>query len=246
MDRAMVGAALLAASVTCGCATQPLDSISAATAMPDTSVMADTPSGFTSFCMRFADQCKKRPSAAAIIALDDQAWKTLAHINRKVNDAIWPEDDLKHYGRAEFWTIPTDGYGDCDDYAVTKRKELLDAGFPVSALRLAVVYSPRTARHAVLTVTTDKGDLVLDNMAETIVSWNATDYTWIERQAAVDPMKWVSLRPNLVADNASLPTANVSLVKSLDTPTSAIPVAARAEPPADTVPDGKTISAPIP
>jgi len=144
------------------------------------------------------------------------------------------------------WTIPTDGYGDCDDYAVTKRKELLDAGFPVSALRLAVVYSPRTARHAVLTVTTDKGDLVLDNMAETIVSWNATGYTWIERQAATDPMKWVSLRPSFVADNASLPTADVSLVKSHDTPTSAIAIAARTELSANTVLDQRTISAPTP
>ena len=171
-----------------------------------------------------------------------KTWKTLSRINRKVNDSIWPEDDLKHYGRAEYWTIPTDGYGDCDDYAVTKRKELLDAGFPVSALRLAVVYSPRTERHAVLTVTTDKGDLVLDNMAETIVSWNATGYTWIERQAATDPMKWVSLlRPSFVADNTSLPTADVPLAKSQDTPTSAITVAARAEPPTNTVLDGKAL-----
>jgi predicted transglutaminase-like cysteine proteinase len=206
--------------------------------MPDTRAAADTPSGFISFCMRFADQCERKPSVTAFVALDGQTWKTLSRINRKVNDSIWPEDDQKHYGRAEYWTIPTDGYGDCDDYAVTKRKELLNAGFPASALRLAVVYSPRTERHAVLTVATDKGDLVLDNMAETIVSWNATGYTWIERQAATDPMRWVSLRPSLVADDTNLTTAAVSLAKSQDTPTSAI--AAPAEPPTKTVVDGKT------
>jgi predicted transglutaminase-like cysteine proteinase len=206
--------------------------------MPDTSAAADTPSGFISFCLRFADQCAGTPGSVTAITLNDQTWKTLSQINRKVNDAIWPEADLKHYGRAEYWTIPTDGYGDCDDYAVTKRKELLDAGFPASALRLAVVYSPRTARHAVLTVTTDKGDLVLDNMAETIVSWNATGYTWIERQAAADPMKWVSLRPGLVADSANLPTADVPLTKELDTPTSA--VATRMEPPTNKLPYGSS------
>ena len=42
---------------------------------------------------------------------------------------------------------------------------------------LVVVYSIKTALHAVLTVATDKGDLVLDNASNEIVVWNATDYT---------------------------------------------------------------------
>jgi predicted transglutaminase-like cysteine proteinase len=133
------------------------------------------------------------------VSLTDRTWQDLTRINRKVNGDIWPEDDEKHYGRAEYWTIPTDGYGDCDDYAVTKRKTLIDAGFPLPALRLAVVYSPQAGRHAVLTVKTDKGDLVLDNLRDDIVPWDAAGFVWIERQAASDPMKWVSLQRVMVA-----------------------------------------------
>lgn len=97
---------------------------------------------------------------------------------------------MVHYGRAEYWTIPTDGYGDCDDYALTKRKQLQEIGFPAAALRLAVVYSPRSQLHAVLTVATNKGDFVLDNLDDDIRPWNTTRYDWIEVQDAKDPMQW--------------------------------------------------------
>ena len=53
-------------------------------------------------------------------------------------------DDQRHYGRAEYWNIPTDGYGDCEDYALTKRRDLIAAGFPAQALRIAVVLTGET------------------------------------------------------------------------------------------------------
>jgi molybdopterin-guanine dinucleotide biosynthesis protein len=62
-------------------------------------------------------------------------------------------------------------------------------------LRLAVVYSIKTALHAVLTVATDKGDLVLDNANTAIMVWNATTYTWIMVQDKANPLVWDSLRP---------------------------------------------------
>ncbi len=161
--------------------------------MPETRAQADTPAGFVSFCLRFPDQCEVGSNANQKIAIDDKSWRLLNTVNTSVNEAIWPEDDLHHYGRAEYWTIPTDGLGDCDDYAVTKRKELHDAGLPELALRIAVVDSAKSGRHAVLTVATDKGDFVLDNLNADIVAWNATDYRWIERQDGADPMKWVAL-----------------------------------------------------
>lgn len=201
MHRVLAGAAIIAAALLGGCATQGPDLIPIGCDMPESSVQAAAPTGFVSFCLRFATQCIASPGSATAISLTDKAWKDLTRINRQVNDSIWPEDDEKHYGRSEFWTIPTDGLGDCDDYAVTKRKDLIDAGFPISALRLAVVYSPQSGRHAVLTVKTDKGDLVLDNLRNDIVSWNTTGFLWIERQAATDPLKWASLQQPMVAQN---------------------------------------------
>jgi predicted transglutaminase-like cysteine proteinase len=205
--KAVAHAALAAAVLVCGCGQMP-DRM--AGALPDSGLRADSPPGFLSFCMRFADQRDPLPGKVSTISLDKQNWRVLDRINHAVNTSIWPEDDKRHYGQAEYWTIPTDGYGDCDDYAVTKRKDLLDAGFSSSDLRLAVVLTSQGERHAVLTVTTDKGDLVLDNLTDDIRPWNATGFTWIERQDAADPAKWVSLQPILTAQLSNLPVAGTS------------------------------------
>jgi predicted transglutaminase-like cysteine proteinase len=47
--------------------------------------------------------------------------------------------------------------------------------------------------HAVLTVTTDKGDYVLDNQNENVVPWTETGYRFVKRQSQSDPNMWVSL-----------------------------------------------------
>ena len=207
MGRVLAKLAIVAiwVSVAYGCAT-PIPSADAiralpaaspprdTAAMPDTSVAAVTPPGFISFCVRFADQCDAPQHAPSTVALTESAWRTMQQVNAASNAAIWAEDDAVHYGRAEYWTIPTDGYGDCEDYALAKRKELIAAGFPEPALRIAIVVTPREARHAVLTVVTDKGDFVLDNLRNDVVAWNAAGYNWIERQDPMRPLGWVSLQ----------------------------------------------------
>jgi predicted transglutaminase-like cysteine proteinase len=167
--------------------------IQPASAMP-TGPVAATPVGFVSFCARFRDQCAAPSGSPAEASVTPRFWETLNQVNAAVNANIWPEDDLKHYGRSEYWTIPTDGYGDCDDYALTKRKDLIAAGLPELALRVAVVVTQDGSRHAVLTVTTDKGDYVLDNMRAEILPWSETGYTWIERQGPTNPLQWVRLQ----------------------------------------------------
>jgi predicted transglutaminase-like cysteine proteinase len=45
----------------------------------------------------------------------------LAFINALVNTAMVYEDDQKHYGVPDLWVMmPSDGRGDCEDYALTK------------------------------------------------------------------------------------------------------------------------------
>jgi predicted transglutaminase-like cysteine proteinase len=119
----------------------------------------------------------------------------LENVNHLVNGAIWPESDQKHYDRQEYWTIPTDGYGDCEDYALTKKKDLMAAGLPESALRLAIVYTRANVRHLVLTVAADTGDYVLDNLRNDVVTWNKAGYFWLERQNPTEPLGWLSLTP---------------------------------------------------
>ena len=80
-----------------------------------------------------------------------------------VNDTIKPITDLEHWGVSERWNYPDDGYGDCEDYVLLKRKMLTQAGWPRQALLITVVRDKQGDGHAVLTVKTDKGEFILDN-----------------------------------------------------------------------------------
>lgn len=164
--------------------------------MPDSAIVAPQPPGFVSFCMRFPAQCTVRPDASRTLALTVFWWSAIEEVNEAVNRAIRPRGDLEHYGRREYWTIPDDGWGDCEDYALTKRKLLMDAGMPPGALRIAVVKTGAGTEHAVLTVATDHGDYVLDNLVAAIRSWDHTGYRWIERQDPDHAWGWVWLEPS--------------------------------------------------
>jgi predicted transglutaminase-like cysteine proteinase len=161
--------------------------------MPTGAEHGPIPPGFVSFCMRFSSQCQVSENQPEIAILTPQNWGLLGQVNERVNASIWPEDDERHYGRGEFWTIPTDGYGDCEDFALTKRKTLIDAGLPGRALRIGIVVTTRDARHAVLTVVTDKGDYVLDSLTDDVVPWNQAGYRWLERQDGSNVTQWVAL-----------------------------------------------------
>jgi predicted transglutaminase-like cysteine proteinase len=47
--------------------------------------------------------------------------------------------------------------------------------------------------HAVLTVKTDHGDFVLDNLSDEICPWTATGCQFCKRQAQDDPNVWLRL-----------------------------------------------------
>ncbi|WP_164255819.1 transglutaminase-like cysteine peptidase, partial [Stenotrophomonas maltophilia] len=86
-------------------------------------------------------------------------------------------------GIRNWWTYPDDGKGNCNDYVLLKRKLLIEAGWPKSALSMTVVRTAEGEGHLVLMVQTDRGDLILDNMREGILVWNRTGYEFIKRQA---------------------------------------------------------------
>jgi len=124
------------------------------------------------------------------LSLNETTWKTLNQVNLSINNSIWPETDEQYYGRAEYWAIPTNGAGDCEDIALTKRQQLAKTGYPMSAMRVAVVAMPQRERRAILTIATDKGDLVLDNLTDQIKLRKMTGYRWIERQDPTHAMQW--------------------------------------------------------
>ncbi len=151
------------------------------------------PIGWTEFCVEYDPECKTRPSAPRDVVLSSQAWKDLQRINLWVNTHVKPMTDMEHWGVVERWNYPDDGYGDCEDYALQKRKMLMQAGWPREALLMTVVRDQHGDGHAVLTVKTDKGEYVLDNQNDEIVLWSDTGYRFVKRQSQADPNVWVSL-----------------------------------------------------
>ncbi len=152
------------------------------------------PLGWRQFCAFYPAECMSSRSEAQIMALSDTSWRQLVAINRAVNRRIAPVSDMEHHGVVEHWDYPMDGKGDCEDYALLKRRLLIDAGWPRQALLMTVVRDKRGDGHAVLTVATDRGDLVLDNQNPRIVNWMESGYRYIKRQSAEDPNVWVSLK----------------------------------------------------
>jgi predicted transglutaminase-like cysteine proteinase len=150
---------------------------------------AAPPPGFLDFCKRLPEQCVT-PSDEQRLRFSDETWNSLQQVNAAVNRVVAPLADQLHYGAEEYWTIATDGHGDCDDYVLTKRKALIEMGFPLSTLRIAVVFTTRLERHTVLVVATDKGNYVLDNRRNEIVTWDKTDYGWIKGQNPASSTGW--------------------------------------------------------
>ena len=153
---------------------------------------ASPPVGFVEMCQRLPDECSKIGGKAARLSLSTERWNLIHQVNTFVNNKIAPMSDEELYGKPEYWTIPTDA-GDCEDYLLLKKKYLEGLGFPSEALLITVVLDEKNQGHAVLTVTTDKGDVVLDNRRSEVLLWNETGYTYLKRQSPSDPKIWVSL-----------------------------------------------------
>ena len=154
---------------------------------------ARAPIGWVEFCAANASECATAPSAPRDIVLTATALKDLVSVNRYVNGTVKPMTDIEHWGTIEKWSYPDDGYGDCEDYALLKRRLLIRAGWPREALLLTVVRDRRDEGHAVLTVKTDRGDFILDNQVEEVLPWFETGYRFIKRQSQRDPNLWVNL-----------------------------------------------------
>jgi len=154
---------------------------------------ARSPIGWVEFCADNPGECRGGATQPRDIVMSQTAWRDLLRVNRWVNETVKPMTDMDHWGVIEKWSLPTDGYGDCEDYELLKRKMLIDAGWPREALLITVVRDKKGEGHAVLTVKTDKGEFVLDNQNENVVAWTETGYRFVKRQSQSDSNVWVSL-----------------------------------------------------
>jgi predicted transglutaminase-like cysteine proteinase len=150
------------------------------------------PIGHVGFCRRLPEECAPHEALNAPVALTDEKRRELRDINNLVNQMIRPVTDQDLYGRIEHWTYPA-GKGDCEDYVLLKRRLLMERGWPSGALLITVVRDENNDGHAVLTVRTSEGDLVLDNKRSAIITWNQSNYRFVKWQANWDPQTWISL-----------------------------------------------------
>ncbi len=140
------------------------------------------PLDYTRFCLRHAADCELGvPDAVIDLTPDVEA--AIERINRDVNQRI------RSVKTTTDWRIDPET-GNCNDYVVTKRHDLLAMGLPASALLIAVVRTPAGEGHLLLIIRTDRGDLVLDNLTAEIRRRGETRYAWIKRQSARDASLW--------------------------------------------------------
>jgi predicted transglutaminase-like cysteine proteinase len=198
LKRIVAAAAMLVAGLGIASAASPIDL--ANTAFAPTLGPTSIPIGHAQFCKLHNDECGPNQQVTEIVALTEDRWQQLVGTNNRMNSEIVPITDEDLYKVGELWTYP-DGYGDCEDIALAKRRALIDNGWDASALLMAVVRERNGNGHAVLMVRTDRGDLVLDNQDGMVRLWNETNYQFVKRQSQVNAGEWV-----LIDDTRSVVT----------------------------------------
>jgi predicted transglutaminase-like cysteine proteinase len=136
------------------------------------------------FCKDYAAECVKATSPPAV-NLTASAMEELQTVNGDVNAQITERNDAEN----DTWTL-FPRFGDCDDFAVSKRHELIARGWPAPALRLAIGVTAENQGHMVLVARTNRGDLVLDNRDDRVKPWQDADLAWTSIQSLDDPQIW--------------------------------------------------------
>jgi predicted transglutaminase-like cysteine proteinase len=151
------------------------------------------PIGHYDFCRTHGDECgPDRGPRDPRVELTPALWNELVQVNAAVNTSIKAETDEDLYGRPEVWTYPTTA-GDCEDLVLLKRRDLIDRGWPEGALLITVVRQRNGDGHAVLTVLTDRGDMILDNLRPRVLVWSDTDYQFVKRQSETNAGQWMAI-----------------------------------------------------
>jgi predicted transglutaminase-like cysteine proteinase len=160
------------------------------------------PVGAAEFCHTRPGECGVNSDPVETFTLTEERWAQLLQINSHANTTITPVTDQELYNVGEYWTYPDSGYGDCEDIALAKRRDLISAGWAPSTLLMSVVRQSNGEGHAVLMVRTDRGDLILDNQDSRVLMWGDSPYHFLKRQSQYNSAEWVDImddRPIIVA-----------------------------------------------
>jgi predicted transglutaminase-like cysteine proteinase len=160
------------------------------------------PMGHTFFCMRYPGDCVR--TVGRTIPDMRPELPQLETINEMVNSAITPTTGKTPLVNRHWSIDPV--VGDCNDYAVTKRHRLLEAGWPSSAVLLAEVKLITTGEHHLILIVRGRtADWVLDNRRSAVEKLSATrnEYILYRVESTEDPKFWTkSLAREVKAQHA--------------------------------------------
>ncbi|HEY3678878.1 MAG TPA: transglutaminase-like cysteine peptidase [Bradyrhizobium sp.] len=151
------------------------------------------PVAHTIFCMHYPGECAETVGAASFFSSSAPALYTaLDTVNRHVNIAIRPIREKSGHILTNRWLLSPLS-GNCNDYAVSKRHELLLLGWPSWALLLAEVVLANGEHHLVLVANASGESFVLDNLKPGVVPLTeAADYRWLRIESPDDPKSWIA------------------------------------------------------
>lgn len=161
---------------------------SAGAFMPPIRTVA-APAGFNGICKRYAWVCASTSKAQRDLS-DGQIIALARQVNRAVNGRVREVSDLAQYRLAEVWALPTAKGGDCEDFALLKKLELIKRGVAPGRLLIATALTEENEAHAVLILRTGQGDLVLDNRTRAIKPWQDTGYSFLRMQNPKSKNRW--------------------------------------------------------
>lgn len=171
------------------------------------------PPAFRVFCGKYASLCNTR-SGAKVVQLTEQKRRQLQAVNLSVNSSIRQQSDMQTNGVEDVWSIPTKT-GDCEDFAILKKRELMRLGWPAASLLLTVARLPFSNEgHVVLTARTSEGDLILDSRSNSVRDWSNTSYRYYARQSQT-AAGWERI-------GRAVPVVNTAKVKVDTMPTASI------------------------
>jgi len=181
---ALAATATLLVAASAGAQAQPF--------MPTTG-LSSQPIGHYEFCQRKPQECGPTNAAGAQVDLTRELWAKIVEVNNLVNTMVTPRTDWELWGVEEYWAYPYNGYGDCEAYALEKRRQLIQAGVPAASLLMTVVRQQNGEGHAVLTVNTTMGDFILDNLEPRVLRWHETDYEILKRVSERHAGQWIGV-----------------------------------------------------
>ncbi|UWQ35719.1 transglutaminase-like cysteine peptidase (plasmid) [Leisingera sp. M527] len=192
IHRVLAAGLMAAALATSAAAVQPLPSAEAPPDLVPVSRQVLPPLAHARFCLRHPGQCAVRGGSPQPAGSAQAQLAAVVAINLAVNRDITPQADGTAQGITDEWRLNA-VRGDCEDYALLKRKRLLDLGWPSASLRLATVLTPAGTGHAVLIARFRGGDFALDNLTNEIRPWRETGYRFLKIQSETDPKTWYSV-----------------------------------------------------